>query len=118
MVVQVEFALHPDDSATIGERRRLFREKRLDFEGHRSAGSIFCNPDQATAGQLLDAAGCKELRVGGARVFARHANVIVTEAGATASDVLALMAGMRARVLLEQGVELRAEVRIWRSLEK
>jgi UDP-N-acetylmuramate--L-alanine ligase/UDP-N-acetylenolpyruvoylglucosamine reductase len=118
MAVQVEFALKPGDSATSGERRRLFREKRLDFEGHRSAGSIFCNPDQATAGQLLDAAGCKALRVGGARVFARHANVIVTEPGATASDVLALMAGMRARVLQEQGVELRAEVRVWRSLEK
>jgi UDP-N-acetylenolpyruvoylglucosamine reductase len=53
------------------------------------------------------------MRVGGAQVFERHANVIITEADATASDVLALIHRMRERVLSRQGIELTAEVQVW-----
>ena len=61
----------------------------------------------------MEAAGLKNRRVGGARVSDRHANVIVTEAGATASDVLALLAMMRAEVAEMTGVELEMEVEVW-----
>ena len=64
------------------------------------------------AGQLLDAAGCKGLRVGGAVVSDRHANIAVAEQGATASDLLSLLRLMRQRVAAQAGVELELEVRM------
>ena len=115
VAVEVELRLDPGDPADLAAQRERCRGKRLDFEGRRSAGSVFRNPEADAAGRLLDAAGCKGLRVGGAAVFARHANVIVTEPGATASDVLALMAMMRGRVLTTQGAELVSEIRIWQD---
>lgn len=73
-------------------------------------GSIFKNPPGDFAGRLLEAAGAKGLRVGGAYVWAEHANVIVRGAGATASDVLALARLMAARVRFRFGVTLEPEV--------
>lgn len=73
-------------------------------------GSIFKNPPGDFAGRLLEAAGAKGLRVGGAYVWAEHANVIVRGAGATASDVLALAQLMAARVRFRFGVALEPEV--------
>jgi UDP-N-acetylmuramate--alanine ligase len=118
MAVEVVFAFPRGDAAELAAQRRMFRGKRLAVEGRRSAGSVFRNTGPVSAGQLLDTAGCKGLRVGGAEVFARHANVIVTEPGATASDVLALMAAMRERVLTTHGVELVPEVQIWQDFAR
>ena len=73
-------------------------------------GSFFKNPPGDFAGRLLEAAGAKGLRVGGAYVWAEHANVIVRGAGATASDVLALARLMAARVRFRFGVTLEPEV--------
>ena len=73
-------------------------------------GSFFKNPPGDHAGRLLEAVGAKELRVGGAYVWAEHANVIVRGDGATASDVLALARLMRNRVLFRFGIALEAEV--------
>ena len=74
-------------------------------------GSFFKNPPGDFAGRLLEAAGAKDLRVGGAHVWSEHANVIVRGAGATASDVLALARLMRNRVFFRFGVSLEPEVR-------
>lgn len=74
-------------------------------------GSFFKNPAGDYAGRLLEAAGAKELRVGGAFVWKDHANVIVRGKGATPSDVLALARLMRRLVRLRFGVLLEAEVR-------
>jgi UDP-N-acetylmuramate dehydrogenase len=73
-------------------------------------GSVFKNPPGDAAGRLLEAAGCKGLRVGGARVWEEHANVIVRGPDATPSDVLALARLMRLRVLFRFGVALEPEV--------
>lgn len=73
-------------------------------------GSFFKNPEGDFAGRLLEAAGAKELRVGGASVWSEHANVIVRGEGATASDVLALARLMRNRVFFRFGVRLEPEV--------
>ena len=73
-------------------------------------GSFFKNPPGDFAGRLLEAAGAKELRVGGAYVWREHANVIVRGEGATPSDVLALAHLMRNRVLFRFGVSLEPEV--------
>ena len=73
-------------------------------------GSTFKNPTGDHAGRLLEAAGAKGLRAGGAYVWQEHANVIVRGDGATPSDVLALSRLMRNRVLFRFGVPLEPEV--------
>ena len=73
-------------------------------------GSFFKNPEGDHAGRLLEEAGAKALRVGGAYVWSEHANVIVRGEGATSSDVLALARLMRRFVLLRFGVSLEPEV--------
>ncbi len=74
-------------------------------------GSVFKNPPGDFAGRLLETAGAKGLRVGGAYVWEEHANVIVSGEGATSSDFLALAQLMAARVRHQFGVELQPEVR-------
>ncbi len=91
-------------------RRAEARARRLPLAGLRTAGSLFRNPAGVAAGRLLDEAGCKGLRVGGACVTEFHANIVAAGAGATASDVLALAQLMRARVERGCGVTLVPEV--------
>lgn len=83
-----------------------------------SAGSYFKNIEDPSAeygkvpaGKLLEAVGAKELKVGGAGVYEKHANVIVNLGGATAHDVLALAELMKSRVRDAYGIELQSEVR-------
>jgi len=80
-----------------------------------SAGCAFKNPKGQSAGRIIDAAGCKGLRVGGATVSDRHGNFIVNTGEARASDVLELMRLVTARVLEAHGIELQPEVQIWPS---
>jgi len=77
-----------------------------------SAGSIFRNPQGKVAGKLIAEAGCKGWRCGGAIVSAKHANFIVNEGQATASDILNLIARVRAAVYQKFGVYLELEVKI------
>lgn len=79
----------------------------------RTCGSVFKNPPAPLppAGKLLEDAGCKGLRVGGARVWSEHANVIVAGDGCTSSDVLALARLMSNAVLFNSGVRLEPEIR-------
>ena len=74
-------------------------------------GSVFKNPPEDFAGRLLEEAGCKGLRVGGAYVWGGHANVIVSGEGATPSDFLALACIMRDKVFFRFGVKLEPEVK-------
>ena len=109
---RVRLRLQPDTPEAIRARRMAFREKRLPLAGLRTAGSVFCNPTGDFAGRLLEAAGCKEMRIGGAQVSERHANIVMATEGATASDVLALLVLMRQRVQVQSGVRLELENRL------
>ena len=91
-----------DDSKDFLARRKKFPSGTF--------GSFFKNPPDDYAGRLLEEAGAKELKVGGAYVWREHANVIVRGEGATPSDVLALARLMRNRVLFRFGVALEPEV--------
>jgi UDP-N-acetylmuramate dehydrogenase len=73
---------------------------------------VFRNPPGDSAGRLIDAAGLKGLRVGGAVVSDKHANFFQADPGATAADVRALVAEVRRRVADATGVELVPELRI------
>ena len=112
VATQVTLRLQPDTPDAIRARRKGVREKRLPLAGLRTEGSVFCNPPGDFAGRLLEAAGCKGLQVGGAAVSERHANLVVAGEGATASDLLALLALMQQRVQTRLGVRLELENRL------
>jgi UDP-N-acetylenolpyruvoylglucosamine reductase len=100
-------------TATLAEMRT--RRKAAQPSGIKTFGSTFKNPDDAradgrTAGALLEAAGCRGLRVGGASFSAKHANFVENHGEASTADVVALMAEGRRRVLERFGVELQPEV--------
>ena len=86
-----------------------YAAKRRQFPA-RCCGSVFKNPEGDFAGRLLEAAGVKGLRVGGAYVWSEHANVIAASDGATASDILALAQICRSRVLHRFGIPLDFEI--------
>ncbi len=96
-----------------GEVDRLLAERAtrqpLDLP---SCGSVFKNPPGGFAGQLIEAAGLKGERIGGAEISTTHANFIVNTGGATASDVIALIAKARALVRFRTGIALEPEVKI------
>lgn len=77
-----------------------------------SAGCVFRNPSHDKAGRLIDASGLKNCHIGAARVSDVHANFILNEGGATASEVLALIEQVRAEVLNQHGIRLETEVQI------
>jgi len=77
-----------------------------------SAGSVFKNPPNNYAGRLIEEAGLKGKRVGGAMISPKHANYIVNTGGASADDVLALMELARKRVREQTGIELEPEIRV------
>jgi len=77
-----------------------------------SAGCIFKNPPGNYAGKLIELAGCKGLRVGGAVVSSEHANFIVNRGDATSTDVLKLIDIIREKVRRDFGVELELEIDI------
>jgi UDP-N-acetylmuramate dehydrogenase len=113
VVAAVAFALRRGDGEAIAGRLAEFRSQRraTQPQGVRTFGSVFTNPPGDSAGRLLEAAGCKDLRVGGARFSPVHANFIEAEPGTRAADVLALMAEGRRRVAAAHGVTLEPEVR-------
>jgi UDP-N-acetylmuramate dehydrogenase len=119
VVSRASFRLRPDDPKSIRERLEAMRDKRREAQpsGIKTFGSTFKNPDEAaaegrSAGQLLEAAGCRGLRQGGARFSAKHANFVENEDGATTADVLELMAAGRRRVHERIGVVLEPEVQV------
>jgi UDP-N-acetylmuramate dehydrogenase len=80
--------------------------------GRPSAGSVFRNPSGDFAGRLIETAGLKGTRKGGAQVSDKHANFIINTGDATARDIEDLIADIRARVKATSGVELELEVRV------
>ena len=78
--------------------------------GLASGGSVFRNPAGDSAGRLIDAAGLKGVRVGGAEVSDKHANFIVNRGGASAEDIRSLIAQIQHQVKTQSGVELIPEI--------
>jgi UDP-N-acetylenolpyruvoylglucosamine reductase len=117
VVARAAFALHrapPDEvRLTLADMRR--RRKEAQPSGIKTFGSTFKNPSDptaegASAGQLLEAAGCRGLRIGGAAFSDKHANFVENLGNATTADVVALMAEGRRRVKERFGIELEPEV--------
>ena len=115
VIVRTEFALHAGKEAEIRARMKQLAEKRRNSQPLElpSAGSTFKRPRTGYAAALIEQAGLKGLSVGGAAVSEKHAGFIVNRAGASASDVLALVKLVQERVLAHSGVRLEPEVRLW-----
>ncbi|MGH8984429.1 MAG: UDP-N-acetylmuramate dehydrogenase, partial [Acidimicrobiia bacterium] len=111
VVVAAELAVTADDPVACEARvSEIVRWRREHQPGGANAGSVFRNPPGDSAGRLIDAAGLKGLRVGGAVVSPKHANFFQAEPGATAADVGGLVAEVRRRVADATGVELVPEL--------
>jgi len=107
-----------DAPAAIAARMREIQEARLGSQpiGTRTGGSTFKNPppgesDGRSAWQLIEAAGCRGLTLGGAQVSEMHCNFLINRGGATAADLEDLGEEVRRRVAAETGVRLAWEIR-------
>jgi len=120
IVSRASFRLAEGDVEQIKATLARMRGQRRDAQpsGIKTFGSTFKNPtddpraDGRTAGQLLEAAGCRGLQVGGARFSPKHANFVENAGDATTADILALMAEGRRRVHERFGIVLEPEVQI------
>lgn len=114
--IAVEFSL-PDrgEPETLLNGMRACRERKAASQPLEwpSAGCVFRNPAGQSAGALLDRAGCKGLREGGAEVSDRHANFIINRGGATARDVAVLAGRMRRMAAEAFGIFLTPEITLW-----
>ena len=113
LFLRATFRLVPASAEAVAVTRRRNHARRLATQpkGH-SAGSVFRNPEGDSAGRLIEAAGLKGTRIGGAVVSPVHANWILNEGGATSADIETLLGRVQQRVREAFGVELQPEVRI------
>ena len=114
VVVECEIAAHPADPFAVRGKMEasLARRRNTQPLSDPSCGSVFKNPEGASAAKLIEDAGLKGLAVGGARVSEKHANFIVNAGSATARDVVELMRIVQTKVYEEHGIELAPEVRL------
>jgi UDP-N-acetylmuramate dehydrogenase len=112
-VVTATLGLRAGDRAA-GEREiaEIVAWRRANQPGGQNAGSVFTNPPGDSAGRLIDAAGCKGLRLGSAEVSPKHANFFQADFGGSADDVRALMEVVRRRVRDHSGIDLQPETRL------
>ena len=87
-------------------------KKRKNLPRGKSCGSVFKNPKNYYAGQLIDLANLKGIKIGGAEISPKHANFIINTGDAKASEVYALIQKAKLEVKQKFGVELIEEVRL------
>ena len=112
VVVQATFGLRRATDDRLSADMQDMKQWRRDHQplGEPSCGSVFRNPPGDSAGRLIEAAGLKGHRIGGAQVSEKHANFITAGAGARASDVHAVIRHVQAQVERHHGVRLVPEV--------
>ncbi|MDQ3956018.1 MAG: UDP-N-acetylmuramate dehydrogenase [Actinomycetota bacterium] len=113
VVIDARWRLRPDDVDAVKNRMEAYRRHRAETQpgAFQNAGSVFKNPPHDSAGRLVEAAGLKGLRVGGATVSELHANFFIAGEGATSQDVFDLVHIVRETVRESFDVELEPEIR-------
>jgi UDP-N-acetylmuramate dehydrogenase len=103
----------PGDAAAIAAEMNKITESRESTQPvkSRTGGSTFKNPPGGKAWQLIDAAGCRGLRLGGAQVSEMHTNFLINLGNATAADIEALGETVRERVKQNSGIDLEWEIK-------
>jgi UDP-N-acetylmuramate dehydrogenase len=115
VILSANISLNRDKSDDILNRIKEFLRKKRETQPllETSAGCVFKNPSGGdAAGRLIDAAGCKEMRIGDIEVSAGHANYFINKGRATYMDFIALMEKVKVRVKEHSGVVLEPEIKI------
>jgi UDP-N-acetylmuramate dehydrogenase len=115
VILEAGCDLEEDDPKELARRmqKQWIIKKASQPMGHQSAGCVFKNPRGVGAGELIDRAGLKGTRIGGAVVSDRHANFIIAEPECTSQDVLRLIDLIRNQVRDRMGVDLELELEVW-----
>jgi UDP-N-acetylmuramate dehydrogenase len=116
-ILECVLDLIPDESEMIKKRMRILTERRKEAQPleHPNAGSVFRNPPEFSAGSLIEKAGWKGRRIGGAMVSEKHANFIINVGNATAHDVKTLISEIAKDIENKFGIQLETEVQIFSS---
>ena len=110
MILAVVLNLENAAPETVSQNVRAYANRRAKLPTGKSMGCVFKNPDGISAGALIERAGLKGMRVGGAVVSTEHANFIINEGGATVADVQTLIQAVKDEVLRNSGVTLIEEI--------
>lgn len=114
VIVRAILELYWEEREVVGKRMAdyLARRKETQPLEYPSAGSVFRNPPNDYAGRLIEEAGLKGKRIGGAMISERHANFIINTGGAKAKDILALLSLAQEKVREGTGIKLEPEIRV------
>jgi UDP-N-acetylmuramate dehydrogenase len=113
VVLEATFQLEPGDEEVLRNRAdEVVAWRRAHHPSHATMGSTFKNPPGGYAGELIEEAGLKGYRIGGAQVSEQHANFLVNTGDAAAGDVLALIRHIQAEVERQFGVQLALEIEL------
>lgn len=114
MILAASFRLGVESRGMIEERMKAFLEQRRATQkvGFPNAGSFFRNPPEKAAWELIDEAGLRGYRIGGAQVSEVHTNFLINRGGAKAADFLKLAEHVKEEVKRKTGITLEEEVRI------
>ena len=104
----------PGDPNTVSKKIAGYLKRRKENQpiGYPSAGSVFKNPPNDYAGRIIEHAGLKGKKIGGAMISEKHANYIVNTGDATAKDILELLSLTQEKVKKENGIKLEPEIKI------
>jgi len=118
-ILGAQLQLEPGDKKLLARRMLevLKARRAAQYVGGANAGSVFSNPPQQAAWRLIDAAGLRGRRIGGAQVAENHANFIINDGTASAAEIETLMQMVVRAVEAHCGVRLEPEVRIWGEAE-
>lgn len=113
IVIRVKFQLSHGDKAELMQKVKGWSRRRLDTQPLSSpnCGSVFRNPEGTHAGHLIESAGLKGMRRGGAQISEKHANFIINSKDAKAEDVVWLIRHAQKSIREQYGIELETEVR-------
>ena len=111
LVLGTTLRLENANRDTITEKIEYYRNRRMRLPKGKSMGCVFKNPDGDIAGKLIEGAGLKGWRVGGAKISETHANFIINENGATAAQIRTLIAIVKNAVFAQYKIRLEEEIR-------
>jgi UDP-N-acetylmuramate dehydrogenase len=114
LILSANIVLKKDSTTDVAARTREFMniKKIVQPLGVHSAGCVFKNPQADSAGKLIDAAGCKGMKMGGIEVSHLHANYFINKNGGTCAEFLQLMEIVKEKVMKRSGIELEPEIKI------
>jgi len=114
IVLQADFELESKPVKDIEQQMKNnleFRKLHQPSLALPNCGSVFKNPENDSAGRLLDSVGAKNMKSGGVRVWENHANFIVNDGGGLSADILTLMSDLYTKVRSKYGIELEPEIK-------